>query len=76
MIDANKESIENKIFEDLVEGIIKHGYASYDDFIPKEVIVGLRANLIAHQNQGDLKRAGIGNLSKFQTNNSTRCAFR
>lgn len=54
------------LFERIINEVVNTGYAVCDDFLPENVVEGLRNNLLMFDEEGELKRAGIGKWNHHQ----------
>lgn len=59
-------------FEDLIDGLLTRNYGLVDDFLPPELVAGLRENLLSHFNSGNMHPAGVGKRFSYQRNLKVR----
>lgn len=54
------------LFEKVINDVADAGYAICDDFLPADIVQGLRNNLSELYSEGDLRKAGIGKWNNYQ----------
>ena len=55
-------------FENLIQGMIEHGFGCCDHFLDNKTVTGLRNKLLKSKKEGLMKVAGIGRKFDFQEN--------
>lgn len=55
-------------FEALIDGLLNQGFGVCDDFLSPALAAGLRDNLLAFNEEGEMAAAGIGRKFDFQKN--------
>ncbi len=59
-------------FEQLIQGLIERKFGCCDDFLDRDTVANLRANLLQLKAQGKMHPAGIGRKFDFQQNAMVR----
>lgn len=62
---------ENR-YEALITGLLEDNFATDDCFLDNDLLAGLRNNLLAHYETGNMHAAGIGRLGNHQQNAKVR----
>jgi SM-20-related protein len=68
----SEDILEQRQFEELIQGLIDHDYGCCNDFINSDTVIGLAANVQNLSMLGNLKVSGFGNKKDFQINNHIR----
>lgn len=59
-------------YEALITGLLEDNFATDDFFLSKDLLAGLRNNLLAHYKAGNMHAAGIGRLATHHQNTKVR----
>ena len=59
-------------FETLIQQLLENGFAIADDFLPDDLVTGLRQQIFHLLDTGQMKPAGIGRENQFQKNEDIR----
>ena len=59
-------------FETLIQQLLENGFAIADDFLPDDLVTGLRQQIFHLLDTGQMKPAGIGRENQFQKNEEIR----
>jgi SM-20-related protein len=70
-VSAN-ENGGDRIFEELIDGLITNQFGVVNDFLDEDLVKGLRANLQKKWSEGQMHPAGIGKRFSFQKNLKVR----
>ena len=67
-----EEILEQKQFEELIQGLIDNDYGCCNDFILPSTVIGLSANIQYLKASKSMKASGFGNKKDFQENQKVR----